>query len=108
MGISGRSIVQSVMVEAALVAVLGSAVGVALGWLSSQLINWHYRGVYRTPLAFALVTPSIVLLAVALSLVLGLAAGLLASQRLVRVAPLELLTGRREDRHVTTVTVPPP
>jgi len=108
MGISARSIVRSVMVEAALVAVVGSAVGVALGWVSAQLINWHYRGVYRTPLAFALVTPSIVLLAVALSLVLGLAAGLLASQRLVRVAPLELLTGRREDRHVTTVTVPPP
>ena len=94
MGISGRSIVQSVMVEAALVAVLGSGVGVALGWVSSQLINWHYRGVYRTPLSFALVTPSIVTLAVALSLVLGLAAGFVAAQRLVRQPPLDLLTGR--------------
>jgi putative ABC transport system permease protein len=94
MGISGRSIVQSVMVEAALVAVVGSAVGVALGWVSSQLINWHYRGVYRTPLSFALVTPSIIALAVALSLVLGLAAGYVAAQRLVRQPPLDLLTGR--------------
>lgn len=94
LGISGRSIVQSVMVEAALVAVLGSGVGVALGWVSSQLINWHYRGVYRTPLSFALVTPGIITLAVALSLVLGLAAGFVAAQRLVRQPPLDLLTGR--------------
>jgi putative ABC transport system permease protein len=98
LGISARSIVRSVMVEAALVAVFGSGAGVALGWVAAQLINWHYRGVYRTPLAFALVTPGIVLLAVTLSLILGLAAGLLAAQRLVRVPALELLTGRRERR----------
>ena len=72
MGISAGSIVRSVMVEAAVVAVLGSGVGVAMGWASAQIINWHYRGVYRTPLAFALVTPGIVAFAVVLSLVLGL------------------------------------
>jgi putative ABC transport system permease protein len=98
LGISARSIVRSVMVEAAVVAVFGSGVGVALGWVAAQLINWHYRGVYRTPLAFALITPGIVVLAVTLSLVLGLAAGLLAAQRLVRMPALELLTGRREAR----------
>jgi putative ABC transport system permease protein len=98
MGISAPSIVRSVMVEAALVAVVGSVVGVALGWIAAQLINWHYRAVYRTPLAFALVTPNIVGLAISLSLVLGLAAGLLAAQRLVRMPALELLTGRREER----------
>jgi putative ABC transport system permease protein len=95
MGISGRSVVRSIMIEAALVAVLGSAVGVALGWVSSEIINWHYRGVYRTPLAFALVTPDIVALAVSLSLVLGLVAGFVAAQRLVRMPALELMTGRR-------------
>jgi putative ABC transport system permease protein len=94
MGISGASIVKSVMVEAALVAVAGSALGVVLGWASSRLINWHYRGVYRTPLSFALVTPDIVVLAVVLSLVLGLVAGYAAAQRLVRQPPLDLLTGR--------------
>src|SRR5690349_11413037 len=50
MGISARSIVRSVMVEAALVAVIGSGVGVLIGWTAARLINWHYRGVYRTPL----------------------------------------------------------
>ena len=53
MGISAGSIVRSVMVEAALVSMLGSATGVGLGWVAAQIINWHYRGVYRTPLAFA-------------------------------------------------------
>jgi len=103
LGISARSIVRSVMVEAALVAVVGSGVGVALGWIAAQLINWHYRAVYRTPLAFALVTPGIVALAVILSLVLGLAAGLLAAQRLVHMPALELLTGRREERRPMSV-----
>ena len=95
MGISSRSIVRSVMIEAALVAVVGSGVGVLLGWVSSHLINWHYQSVYRTPLAFAMITPQIVALAVALSVVLGLGAGFVAAQRLVRAAPLELLSGRR-------------
>jgi putative ABC transport system permease protein len=98
MGISSRSIVWSVMVEAAFVAVAGSGVGVALGWISSLIINWHYRGVYRTPLAFAVVTRDIVILAVSLSLVLGLVAGFVAAQRLVRMSALELLSGRREKR----------
>jgi putative ABC transport system permease protein len=103
MGISARSIVRSVMIEAALVAVFGSGAGVALGWVASQLINWHYRAVYRTPLAFSLVTPGIVLLAVVLSLVLGLAAGLVAAQRLIHTPALELLSGRREERRASSV-----
>jgi putative ABC transport system permease protein len=95
MGISSRSIVRSVMVEAAIIAALGSGLGVGIGAASSWIINWYYRGVYRTPLAFAMLTPEIIGLAVALSLALGLIAGFLAAQRLVRQAPLQLLTGRR-------------
>lgn len=101
-GISARSIVRSVMVEAALVAVIGSGLGVALGWIASWIINWHYRGVYRTPLAFAVVTPGIVVLAMSLSLALGLVAGFLAARRLVGMPPLELLSGRREQRGSVT------
>lgn len=95
MGISARSIVRSVMVESALVAVVGSGVGVALGSISAAIVNWHYRGVYRTPLAFAVVTPGVIALAVSLSVVLGLVAGYVAAQRLVRMPALDLLTGRR-------------
>jgi putative ABC transport system permease protein len=67
------------------------------------IINWHYRGVYRTPLAFAVVTPDIALLAVSLSLVLGLLAGFVAARRLVGMPPLELLTGRHDDRQASAV-----
>lgn len=90
MGISRASVVRSVVLEAALVAVIGSAAGVLIGASISAIVNLHYQGVYRTPLRFSIVTPEIVLFAVALSLVLGLVAGLLAALRLVRTPPLAL------------------
>jgi putative ABC transport system permease protein len=91
MGISRFSIVKSIIVEAALVAILGSALGVVLGWAASLFVNWHYQALYRTPLQFSIVTPEIVGVAVSLSLVLGAIAGVLASLRLVRTPPLVLL-----------------
>ena len=90
MGISRSSVVRSIIIEAALVAVLGSVLGVVLGWTMSFLVNWHYQALYRTPLYFSIITPSIVSVAVSLSLVLGIAAGALASMRLVRTPPLAL------------------
>jgi len=90
MGISRRTVMTGVVIEAALLALVGSALGVGVGWVGSQFINWYYRGVYRTPLFFSIVTPEIVTLAVALSLVLGITAGFLASLRLVRTPPLVL------------------
>ena len=90
LGISAGSIVRGVVLESALVATLGSALGIVIGALASAFINWHYRQVYRTPLTFSLVTTGIVILAVGLSLVLGVAAGWLAARRLVRRPPLAL------------------
>lgn len=90
MGISRATVVRSIVIEAALVAVLGSALGVALGWAASLLVNWHYQALYRTPLEFSIVTPPTVVFAVSLSLVLGIAAGVAASLRLVRTPPLAL------------------
>jgi putative ABC transport system permease protein len=90
MGISRTSVVRSIVIESALVAILGSVLGVGLGWLTSLVVNWHYQALYRTPLQFSIVTPPIVAFAVSLSLVLGIGAGLLASLRLVRTPPLQL------------------
>lgn len=90
MGISRWSVVRSIIIEAAVVAVLGSMLGVVLGWVVSFFVNWHYQALYRTPLYFSIVTPPIVALAVSLSLVLGVGAGVLASLRLVRTPPLAL------------------
>jgi len=89
-GISRRSIVRGVVLESALIAACGSAAGVVLGSVVSAVVNWHYRRAYRTPLTFSLVTGEIATIAVVLSLGLGLAAGYLAAQRLVRRPPLSL------------------
>ena len=90
LGISSRSIVRGVVLESALIAALGSLVGVGIGALVSAFVNWHYRAVYRTPLTFSLVTANIVTIAVMLSLALGLVAGWFAARRLVHVPPLSL------------------
>lgn len=90
MGISRATVVKGIVAEAALLALVGCALGVAVGWGASHFINWFYQGVYRTPLYFSLITTQIVALAVGLSLVLGIGAGLLASLRLVRTPPLTL------------------
>jgi putative ABC transport system permease protein len=89
-GCSRRTIVGSVVLEAAAIAVLGSLFGVVVGGTASWLVNRHYQSVYRTPLRFSIVTGDIVLVAVALSLVLGIVAGWLAARRLVRTPPLAL------------------
>lgn len=90
MGISARTIVRSVVLEAAGIAVLGSVAGIGVGAAASWIVNWHYQAVYRTPLRFALVTTDTLLLAVGLSLVLGVGAGWLAAKRLVSQPPLSL------------------
>ena len=90
MGISRSSVVRTIVIESALVAVLSSILGVALGWAASLFVNWHYQALYRTPLEFSIVTLPVVAFAVSLSLLLGIGAGLLASVRLARTPPLEL------------------
>jgi putative ABC transport system permease protein len=90
LGISRRTVLGTIVVEAALIALLGSAIGVALGAVMAWLVNLHYQGVYRTPLHFAIVTPELLLFSVILSLLLGVAAGAIAGSRLVRTPPLAL------------------
>ena len=91
MGISASTIVQSVVLEAAIIALLGSLAGVVFGVIVARVVNWHFQGVHRTNLAFTLITPQTVLLACLLSVLLGVVAGWVAARRLVRVPPLTLL-----------------
>ncbi|HEX2717527.1 MAG TPA: FtsX-like permease family protein [Gemmatimonadaceae bacterium] len=93
-GISRATVVKSIVVEAAAVAVLGTLFGMLLGRAAAAIVNEHYQGVYRTPLHFAVVTPGVLAFALALSIVLGIVAGALAALRLARAHPLALL-GRR-------------
>ena len=90
MGISRSTVVRSVMLESSVIALVGSAFGVVLGFVVAALVNAHYQNVYRTPLRFAIVTPGTVAFSVLLSLVLGIGAGALAARRLARTPPLAL------------------
>ncbi|HJU67810.1 MAG TPA: FtsX-like permease family protein [Gemmatimonadaceae bacterium] len=91
LGISRRTVLGAVVLEAAFIALVGSGAGTAIGALASAAVNTYYQAQYRTPLRFSIVTPDIVLLAAALSIALGIVAGTLAALRLVRARPLALL-----------------
>ncbi len=75
MGISRATVIRTVMLESSFVALLGSLFGVGLGFVTAAFVNAHYQSVYRTPLKFAIITPSTVAYSVLLSLVLGIGAG---------------------------------
>jgi putative ABC transport system permease protein len=89
-GVRRRTIFGALLLEAALIAVAGSGLGIALAWIAGAATNAYYRRFFDTALTFSLITPDIVLFSVALSLALGLAAGAAAAWRLVHTRPLVL------------------
>src|SRR5688572_29603688 len=68
LGVSRRTVLGAIVVEASLIALLGSGIGAMIGIATSWLVNSHYQAVYRTPLRFAIVTPDILAFSVGLSL----------------------------------------
>jgi ABC-type lipoprotein release transport system permease subunit len=91
LGISQGTVVRAIVIEAAIVSLIGSALGAVIGWVASFIVNAHFQQVYRTPLLFALLTPKIFAFATLLSLTLGIGAGAAAAWRLVRTPPLALM-----------------
>ena len=59
MGISRATVVRAIVIEAAIVSLIGSVLGAGVGWIASLLVNAHFQELYRTPLVFALLTPQI-------------------------------------------------
>ncbi|MEO8295195.1 MAG: ABC transporter permease [Gemmatimonadota bacterium] len=89
-GVRGRIIFGAVVLEAVLVALVGSGLGVLLAALAGSLTNLYYRRLFDTRLVFSLITPDVLIFSVALSLLLGIGAGAVAALRLVRTPPLVL------------------
>jgi putative ABC transport system permease protein len=89
-GVSRRTIFAALLLEAALIATVGSAVGILLAWIAGMLTNAYYQRFFDTALVFSRITPEIVLFGVALSLALGILAGGVAAWRLVRTRPMVL------------------
>jgi len=91
MGISRATVVRAIVIEAAIVSLIGSLLGAGIGWIASLLVNAHFQQLYRTPLVFALLTPQILAFATGLSLILGIGSGAAAGWRLVKSSPLSLM-----------------
>jgi len=91
MGISRATVVRAIVIEAAIVSLIGSVIGAGIGWIASVIVNAHFQELYRTPLVFALLTPQIFAFATGLSLVLGIGSGAAAGWRLVKSSPLSLM-----------------
>ncbi len=89
-GVRRRTIFGALLLEASLVAVLGSIAGSGLAYLAGAATNAYYRRFFDTPLTFSLITPDIVLFSIALSLALGILAGALAAWRLAHTRPVVL------------------
>ena len=89
-GLSRRTVFRAFLLEAALLATIGSVVGTILAYLATVITNAVYQRKFDTALVFAHLSPGIVLLGVGLSVTLGLGAGAIAAGRLLRANPLVL------------------
>lgn len=89
-GVRRRTIFLSLLLEACLVAVVGSVLGSGIAWVAETIINAFYQRAFETRLVFSAITADTLVFSVALSLGLGVAAGSLAAWRLVRTRPLVL------------------
>lgn len=89
-GISRRTLFFWMFAETLAMAAVGTALGLALGWVGSTVINAYFRGVYDTSLAFARVTPNLALLVATIGLATGVAVGVLAGVGMVRARSARL------------------
>ena len=89
-GMRRRTIFGALLLEAVMVAGLGSLVGTGLAYAAGAATNAYYQRFFDTLLTFSLITPSIVMWSVTFSLALGAAAGALAAWRLTHTPPLVL------------------
>jgi putative ABC transport system permease protein len=89
-GMRRRTVFVALLLEAALIAAVGSAVGTGLAYAAGAATNTYYRHFFDTSLTFSLITPGIVLFSVVLALALGALAGALAAWRLVYTRPMVL------------------
>jgi ABC-type lipoprotein release transport system permease subunit len=89
-GVRRRTIFAALLLEAALVAAVGSVVGTALAYAAGAATNAYYARFFDTQLVFSLITPGVIAFSTALSVGLGMLAGGIAAWRLVRTRPLVL------------------
>ena len=90
-GFSRGRILLVVLAESLAVAAVGAFGGIGLAAATEGLVNAFFRHRYDTPLVFVRITPSIAVRSLAIAIPAGVAAGLVASWRLLRLEIRELL-----------------
>jgi len=87
-GAKRRDILLQFLLEAATLSLTGGAIGIAGGWLAAKGIS----SIQTTGIALnAAVTPDIVILAVSVSITIGLVAGVYPAMRAARLNPIDAL-----------------
>lgn len=90
-GLGRRRILLEIFVEGVLIAVSGSIVGILIAVALEGLFNVFFQWHYDTALVFVRVTPGIALRCIAISVPLGILAGIAASWSLLRQDIMTLL-----------------
>ena len=90
-GISQRTILTVVLVEGLLIATAGAVFGILLALSTQSTVNHFFQWRYDTALVFVRVTRAIALRSIAISVPLGLLAGLAGSWTLLRRDVLALV-----------------
>lgn len=93
LGASRRRIAASIVREAMILAVFGSALGLALGLGLAYLLATVMRSLFGLPVASLDVTPGAVLTAIVVGLLATVAGALYPGLRAGRVPPIQALTG---------------
>lgn len=91
LGLRRRRILFQALLEGLCIATAGAVFGVIFAFLTQGAVNAFFQWRYDTPLIFVRITPAIAARCVALSLPLGVFAGLVASWTLLRRPVLDLL-----------------
>jgi ABC-type antimicrobial peptide transport system permease subunit len=90
-GVSDRTILLGVLLEGLIIAAAGAVFGVLVAVAAQGSVNRFFQWRYDTTLTFVQVTASIALRAIALSVPLGVLAGLVGSWSLLRRRVLLLI-----------------
>ena len=87
-GAKRRDILTQFLIEAAMLSLLGGGIGIAAGWsIAFAVSHLQFSGIAIK----AVVSPDIVLLAVTVSLLIGLVSGIYPAMRAARLNPIDAL-----------------